>query len=98
MIKIECPACGAMFSVSKKTKVKDKVRCPECGEALRIVSFKPLEVEFYSDERGFEMKYAEEIAESEEDLVKGLGISESDLYEEEDNYQGWFEGSREDDY
>lgn len=40
---IECPACGAEFTVSRRTMRLDRtIECPRCGETIRPIDDTPI--------------------------------------------------------
>jgi uncharacterized protein YbaR (Trm112 family) len=62
---VECPYCDAPLSVSRKIRLGGKIQCPHCREYLKVVSLKPLRLEYYDDTRVFEEKYENEILEDQ---------------------------------
>lgn len=49
MSKTYCPSCDAEIHIGKP-RLGATVICPECGDSLRIISTKPLEVDYPFDE------------------------------------------------
>ena len=41
-----CPGCGQDVDLGPKSKVGQRVDCPNCGLELEVVSLSPLELDF----------------------------------------------------
>lgn len=51
-IAVNCPACGARFTLQTAPKVDQVMECPSCEATLVVVGLDPVELEwvFYDDE------------------------------------------------
>jgi len=56
----ECPGCGGAIPSGRRLEVGDLIECPECGEALEVISLKPLEFDYAFDDEDWEEEDSEE--------------------------------------
>ena len=47
---VDCPDCGADFSLYGTVKMGKEVRCPECGAELEVIGTDPVELDWRYDD------------------------------------------------
>jgi len=53
-MKAKCPTCGAMIDLGNDVEKGDQVKCPHCGEVLKVVRLKPPRLDYDLDDDDYD--------------------------------------------